>query len=124
MEYVLPGINGIDGVDPPIPKNSTVAISLWESLRFVYNTTTDFNVTDEDGGLLYNYLSIRVFGRNATKPGDGGHGGVGGIGGYAGTRFINRHDKSHDKFSIFANPGKFNFKRVQYFCLNTILRSF
>lgn len=97
------GIDGINGEDPPIPKNSTEAIPLWESLGFLFNTTINQNVTNDD--TRYHYLGIRVFGRNPTKPGDGGHGGVGGIGGYAGTNIIVTLNGQQIP-SIFANPGK------------------
>lgn len=100
------GTNGIDGEDPPIPETSTVATSIWDSLGFDYNITMNQNQTDEESGLVHNYIGMSVFGRNATLPGNGGHGGVGGIGGHAGTHFIVGLEK-HQDFSIFDSPGNF-----------------
>lgn len=100
-------------MDPPIPEKSTLAIPLWESLGFAYNTTTNDTKELVEDNLLYNYIGMIVIGRNSTTPGDGGDGGVGGIGGYAGTSVIVGL-KGQPNFAVVANRGKFNFKRLQF----------
>lgn len=105
MQCILLGIDGVNGEDPPIPDDSTLAISVFESTQFSYNVSMNETIAVENTTITITTMNIRVFGKPATKPGNGGHGGVGGMGGYAGNHFI----VGIEDFAVFADPGNSNF---------------
>lgn len=99
------GSDGINGQDPPIPDNSTVAQATWELPYFYCNNTLNNTEIDDEEGIVHSDIGFRVFGGNGTAPGDGGNGGVGGFGGNAGKVFV-ADLQNNANFSIFAQNGK------------------
>lgn len=111
--FIILGSNGVNGQDPPVPDNSTIALSFWDSQQYFYNQTMNDTLHDEDEGTFMIITGISVFGRNGTKPERGGHGGVGGLGGNAGKVFIagfQQFGAKESNFLIFNKTGKFLFK--------------
>lgn len=101
---LISGSKGVNGQDPPIPENSTIALSFWDSLDYIYNKTMNETVSDADAGENIIFSGVAVFGRNGTKPTRGGHGGVGGLGGYAGKIFIAGLGNTPN-FTVFNETG-------------------
>lgn len=101
------GGSGSDGEDPPVPKRSVDAPTIWNEENFIFQLMElRSNASGKDIPKEV-YTEYIVWTKGYINPGDGGDGGVGGIGGNAGKVYaIGLNGRPH--FQIFNSEGNTN----------------